>query len=76
MIFSEVPLSSVTFDQDLTRLSLAQASRLILSVARPLTTAQREAFEFQTFSLPPNIPLSARLKALTPDVWQIHGLPW
>jgi hypothetical protein len=76
MIFSEGPLSSVTFDQDLTRLSLAQASRLILSVARPLTTAQREAFEFQTFSLPPNIPLSARLKALTPDVWQIHGLPW
>lgn len=76
MIFSEVPLSSVTFDQDLTRLSLAQASRLVLSASRPLTTAEREAFEFQTFSLPPNIPLSARLKVLTPDVWQIYGLPW
>ena len=76
MIFSEGRLCSGKFEEDLTRLSLAQSCKLVLSVCRPLTTAEREVFEYQTFSLPPNISLSARLKPMASDVWQMNGIPW
>lgn len=76
VVLSEGPLFPGTFDEDLARLSLAQTSRLVLSVSRPLTTSEREAFELQIFSPPPSVPLSARLEALTSEVWQMNGLPW
>jgi hypothetical protein len=76
MILSEGPLYPGTFEEDLTRLSLAQSCNLVVSVSRPLTTSEREAFEYQTFSLPPNVPLSTRLKPLASDVWQMNGIPW
>ena len=76
MILSEGPLYPGAFDEDLTRLSLAQSCNLVVSVSRPLTTSEREAFEYQTFSLPPNVPLSTRLKPLASDVWQMNGIPW
>jgi hypothetical protein len=76
MILSEGQLCSGNFEEDLTRLSLAQSCKLVLSACRPLTTAEREAFEHQLFSLPPNISLSARLKPMTSDVWQMSGIPW
>jgi hypothetical protein len=76
MIFSEGLLYPGSFDEDLTRLSLAQFCNLVVTVNRPLTTSEREAFEYQTISPPSNIPLSARLKTMALDVWQMNGIPW
>jgi hypothetical protein len=76
VIFSEGPLYSGDFAEDLTQLSLAQSCNLVLSVYRPLTTSERETFEYQMFSPPPQIPLSARLKPLVSDLWKMHGIPW
>lgn len=76
MILSEGQLCSGNFEEDLNRLSLAQSCKLVLSVCRPLTTAEREVFEHQVSSLPPNIPVSACLKAMASDVWKMNGIPW
>jgi hypothetical protein len=76
VILSEGPLYAGDFAEDLTQLSLAQSCNLVLSVCRPLTTSEREVFEYQTFSPPAQISLSARLKPLASDLWKIHGIPW
>ncbi len=76
IIVSELMLDPGHFEEDLTRLSLAQSSNLVLSVVRPLTSSEREVFEDQFFSLPQNIPLSARLKSTASGIWQMNGIPW
>ncbi|MEQ1749917.1 MAG: hypothetical protein ABL974_10870 [Prosthecobacter sp.] len=76
VILSEAPLKRGDIKQDLTRLSLAQASRLVLVSERPLTASDRETFEPSMLSTDAKITLSARVKALSADSWRVSGLPW
>ncbi len=76
VIISEAPLKRGDIKQDLTRLSLAQASRLLLVSERPLTASDRVPFEQQMLSEDAKITLSARIKTLSADSWRVSGLPW
>jgi hypothetical protein len=76
VILSEAPLKRGDIKHDLTRLSLAQASSLVLVSERPLNAADRETFELSMLSADAKITLSARVKVLNPGSWKISGLPW
>lgn len=76
VILSEGPLLRGGLKHDLTRLSLAQSSTLVLAPSRVLAASEREAFEQQMFSTDAKLTLAARLKALSPDSWRLSGLPW
>jgi hypothetical protein len=76
VIVSEGPLSRGGFKQDLTRLSLAQSSALVVVAEHPLTATDRQPFESTILAADPKISVSARLQALSPGEWRVSGLPW
>lgn len=76
VILSEGPLSRGSFKQDLTRLSLAQSSALVVVAEHPLTAADRQPFESSILAADPKISVSARLQSLSLGSWRVSGLPW
>lgn len=74
LVLSHGPLVRGDLAADLVRLSLAQATRLILAPAASPTELQPDLFEPSD-----RVPLSERLRTFTrqnPSGWSIHGLPW
>lgn len=73
-------LQTDSLNADLIRLSLAQATRCVISPAGVLAPEQRDnALETLLLGAPLRIPFAERLRALTGghlNTWHITGLPW
>lgn len=79
VLVSEGPLKLNGGALNLIRLSLSQATRLVLLPKRALSSEEITRFEQTLFAKESLASLPQRLKALgemQPDLWQLHGVPW
>lgn len=77
LLFSLTPLKPGDLRSDLTRLSLGQNTRVVISPTAALTEAQRSEFAELILNAPTNLTLKDSLRRLTqtqPCPWTLHGL--